>query len=188
MIQIPLKQFISAGHNNADPGSVSNGYKEAEITKIIRDAIYQNASRKDEIILDKDFETNRQYQSRIKPGAGSVIFDIHMNAAANKQTSGVECFVNKKDFANKNSNSYKMADEFCKSFSEILGISNRGVKPENTSQHSRIGILNLGAGIAVLCEVGFITNLAETKKIIEKKDELGKCSAKILQRYDDLIK
>ena len=25
---IPFKQFMSAGHNNADPGAVANGYKE----------------------------------------------------------------------------------------------------------------------------------------------------------------
>lgn len=187
MILSPLKQFISAGHNNSDPGAVANGNKEADITKIVRDSIAINA-RPTEIILDKDSETNRQYQGRIKPGAGSVIFDIHLNAAAKNTTSGIECFVNKKDFANKNSLSYKMADRFCKEYSAILGIPNRGVKSESSSQHSRIGILNLGAGIAVLCEVDFITSTTAVQNIINHKDQLGKVGAKILQEFDDIIK
>ncbi len=187
MILSPLKQFISAGHSNADPGAVSGGKKESDITKIIRDAIAANA-KSTEIILDKDFETNRQYQGRIKPGAGSVIFDIHLNASGNPKVSGVECFVNKKDFANKNSLSYKMADRFCREYSAILGIPNRGVKGESSSQHSRIGILNLGAGVSVLCEVDFITSTTAVQNIIAKKDQLGKEGAKIMQEFDDLIK
>lgn len=187
MIQIPFKQFISAGHHNADPGAVASGNKEADITKLIRDNIALH-SRGSEIILDKDWETNRQYQSRIKPGAGSVIFDIHLNAAAKNTTSGIECFVNKKDFANKSSLSYKMADRFCREYSAILGIPNRGVKGEASSQHARIGILNLGAGISVLCEVDFITSTTAVQNIVSKKNQLGKVGAKILQEFDDIIK
>lgn len=187
MIQIPFKQFISAGHNDQDPGAVSGGNKEADITKLIRNAIALN-SRSSEIILDKDFETNRQYQGRIKPGNGSVVFDIHLNAAAKNTTSGIECFVNKRDFANKNSLSFKMADRFCREYSAILGIPNRGVKGEGSSQHSKIGILNLGAGISVLCEVDFITSTSAVQNIINHKDQLGKVGAKILQEFDDMIK
>lgn len=186
MILSPLKQFISAGHNNSDPGAVAHGNKEADVTKIIRDAIAVNA-KSTETILDKDFETNRQYQTRIKPGAGSVIFDIHLNAAAKSTTSGIECYVNKKDFADKNSLSYKMAERFCKEYSAILTIPNRGVKGESSSQHSRIGILNLGAGISVLCEVDFITSTTAVQNIIAHKDQLGKTGARILQEFDDMI-
>ena len=187
MILAPLKQFISAGHNDQDPGAVSGGHKEADITKVIRGAIASHA-KSTEIILDKDFETNGQYQGRIKPGAGSVIFDIHLDAAAAQSVSGVGCFVNRNDFLNKKSLSYRMADEFCKKYSEILGIPNRGVKCESSSQHSKIGILNLGAGISVLCEVDFITSPAAVQNIISHKDQLGKVGAEILQRYDDMIK
>jgi N-acetylmuramoyl-L-alanine amidase len=188
MIQLaPLKQFISAGHNNADPGAVANGNKESEITKIIRDSIAKYA-KSSEIILDNDWETNSQYQRRIKPGNGSVIFDIHLNAASNPNASGVECYVNVKDFTNKNSLSYKMADRFCKEYSEILKVPNRGVKPENSSQHSKIGILNLGSGISVLCEVDFITSPNSVQNILENKEKIGKVGAEILQYYDDLVK
>jgi len=187
MIQFsPLRTYVSAGHNNEDPGAVSNGYKEADITRIIRDSIVNQSADKD-IIVDKDWETNKQYQTRIKPASGSVIFDIHLNAAVNNTTRGVECYVNKKDFADKNSCSYKMANEVNEFLSQTLGIKNRGVKPENNSQHSRIGILNLGSGISVLVEVDFITGTGAVENIVNKKEIIGKGLAKILKKYDDLF-
>lgn len=182
----PLRTYVSAGHNNEDPGAVANGHKEAEVTKIIRDAIVDNSEDKS-IVVDKDWETNRQYQTRIKPASGSVLFDIHLNAAVSNTTRGVECYVNKKDFANKNSNSFRMASEVCEFLSKTLGIKNRSVKPENISQHNRIGVLNLGSGISVLVEVDFITGTGAVESILTNKEVIGKGIAKILKKYDDLV-
>jgi len=184
MILSPLKIFPSAGHHNADSGAVAQGYKEADLTKDARNLIAVN-SKAEDLILDKDWETNRQYQSRIKPGSGSVVFDIHFNAGSHTAT-GTECYVNKADFANKNSLSYKMAAEVCEVAAKILGVGNRGVKPENNSQHSRIGILNLGAGISVLWEICFITSPIDMPKYIQKKQELMKAVSTILKKYDDM--
>lgn len=181
----PLRTYLSAGHNNNDPGAVANGYKEADITKIIRDSIAKHSKATD-MVLDKDWETNRQYQTRIKPGDGSVLNDLHLNAAVSNSTRGVESYVNKKDFANKNSMSYRMADEMNQFLAKTLGIPNRGVKPENNSQHKSIGILNLGAGCAVLTELDFITGKDAVENILKNKDIIGKGMADILQKYDDM--
>ena len=102
---IPFKQFISAGHHDNDPGAVANGYQENELTKDLRNRILKYGNSK-EIIVDRDSETNREYQNRIKPGAGSVVLDIHFDAGPEK-VSGVTAFVNEKDFQNKDSLSYK---------------------------------------------------------------------------------
>ena len=48
MIQFaPLKTFVSAGHNNSDPGAVSQNHKEADVTKIIRGSIIEHSEDKD---------------------------------------------------------------------------------------------------------------------------------------------
>lgn len=177
-------KYISAGHHNADPGAVANGYKESDLTKDARNTIVSYLDTRT-VIQDKDFETNSQYQRRIKPGSGSVIFDIHVNAG-NPTAGGTECYVNAKDFADKNSLSYKMADEISKTTSRILGIRNRGVKADNQSQHSRIGILNLGSGISVLWEICFISSVIDMQNYIQNKDELLKSIAAILEKYDAL--
>lgn len=185
MILSPLKIFPSAGHSNMDPGAVSHGYKEADLTKEARNVIASVSDAK-ELILDKDSETNRQYQNRIKPGKGSVVFDIHFNAGSPSAT-GTECYVNKADFVNKNSMSFKMASEICAAASKILGIKNRGVFPENNSQHSRLGILNLGAGCSVLWEICFITSVIDMQNYSLRKKELLAEVAKVLKKYDDMI-
>lgn len=176
--------FISAGHHDKDPGAVSGPYIERDLTKESRGFITSKLP-KDQFIQDKDFETNSQYQGRIKPGSGSVVFDIHFNSGSPTAT-GTECFVNKNDFDNKNSMSYKMASEICKEASEMLGIPNRGVKSESSSQHSRLGILNLNSGISVLWEICFISNPLNMQSYTLHKKELSKKIAEILLKYDAL--
>lgn len=176
--------FLSAGHHDKDPGAVSGKFIERDLTKESRGLIEFHLDPK-QVIKDKDFETNAQYQSRIKPGSGSVLFDIHFNSAGATAT-GTECFVNKKDFADKNSLSYKMAAEICEVTSKMLGITNRGVKSEAQSQHPRIGVLNLGAGVSVLWEICFISNPLNMAKYTQFKRELNKEVALILKKYDAL--
>jgi N-acetylmuramoyl-L-alanine amidase len=176
--------YLSAGHHDKDPGAVSGKYIERNLTKQSRELIgfhlFQN-----QVIKDKDFENNSQYQSRIKPGNGSVVFDIHFNSGTPTAT-GTECYVNKADFSNKDSLSYKMSAEICKVTSTILGIKNRGVKSEASSQHPRIGILNLKAGISVLWEICFISSVLDMDKYTLYTEKLNKEIALILLKYDAL--
>lgn len=176
--------YLSAGHHNTDSGAVSGKFIERDLTKESRFLIEKNIPS-NQVIKDKDFETNSQYQNRIKPGSGSVLFDIHFNAGSPTAT-GTECYINKADFANKNSLSYKMADEICKKTAEILGIKNRGVKSEASSQHPRIGVLNLKAGVSVLWEICFISSPLDMPKYILHKEKLNKEIAIILKKYDAL--
>lgn len=186
MIAIVDKTFPIAGHSDKDPGAVYNGRREADETKKARDLFTRFFPKgKTEVITDNDWETNRQVQNRLKPGAGSVILDIHFNAGS-PTAGGTECLVNKKDFANKNSMSYKMADEICKATSEILGVRNRGVKCESSTRHGRLGILNLGAGCSVLWEICFISSVLDMQQWDLKQKELMKRIAEIVQKYDDL--
>ena len=184
MIYSPTKIYPSAGHHNADAGAVANGYKEADLTKEARNIIAGH-SKAEDLIMDKDYETNRQYQSRIKPGDGSVLLDIHFNAGS-PTAGGTECFVNDRDFQNKSSLSYKMASEICQLTAKVLGVNNRGVKSEKVSQHKRLGILNLGAGVSVLWEICFITSALDMQSYQMKKEELLKGVAEILKKYDDM--
>lgn len=186
MLYIIEKTFPFAGHNNTDPGAVYNNRKEADETKIARDLFMKFFPKgRAELIPDKDWETNRQTQSRVQTGSGSVVIDFHFNAGSPTAT-GTECLVNARDFANKNSMSYRMADEICKATAEILGIRNRGVKSEETTRHKRIGSLNTGAGCSVLLEICFISSISDMQKWDFHKEKLMKRVAEIVQKYDDM--
>lgn len=175
--------YLSAGHHNADPGAVANGFKEADLTKELRDLIVvELTAANQKFILDKDWETNSQYQSRIKPGTGSVLLDLHFNAATPSAT-GTEVFVSN----NANANSQAFAKELADVTAHVMGITNRGVKREIQTRHKRLGILHKGAGVAALAEVCFITNAKEMEKYQCAKKQLAKEYAKILIKYENLI-
>lgn len=181
-----LVTFPSAGHHQKDPGAIYNGRQENLETIKFRDLLVKELKTLNiKTITDKDHETNREYQNRIKPGDGSVILDIHFNAGGSTAT-GTECLVNAKDFADKNSLSYKMADDICSATATILGIKNRGVKSETTTRHGKLGILHQGAGVAVLWEICFISNKEDMAKYDANISGLVRAIAKICKKYDDL--
>lgn len=184
MIQLAqLTVFPSAGHSNADPGAVANGFKEGELTKELRNMVAERLKAANHrFITDNDNESNLQYQGRIKPGSGSVLLDFHFNAGPPSAT-GTEVIVS--NVANDNSRLF--ARELVDGASRILGIRNRGVKGETGSQHSRIGILHLGAGIAALAEVCFITNERDLAAYQVNKERLADFYAKTLMKYDNIV-
>lgn len=182
MILIPTVVFPSAGHHNNDPGAVYNGIKEADKTKELRNLISKYLGSHKHI-MDNDWETNSQYQNRIKPASGSVIFDIHFNASTNSIASGTEMIISN----SASENSKKMAAELASGTSLILGIPNRGVKTEKQTARGKIGILNLPAGISVLAEVCFLSNLSDMAKYDTNKDRLACFYAETLIKYDNLI-
>ncbi len=100
-----------------------------------------------------------------------------MNSSASGTATGVEVFISKS--AGKDSKA--AANELSIGLSEIMRIHNRGVKVENQSQHSSIGILNL-RGSAVLIEFGFIQT--DLQKFRKHEDEIVDFVFKILKKYD----
>jgi N-acetylmuramoyl-L-alanine amidase len=174
--------YPSAGHNNFDPGAVYNGIKEADKTKELRNLISKHLGTHKHI-TDYDCETNRQHQNRIKPGSGSVLADHHFDASPNTTVSGVGVFV----ATNANANSLAMAKEVAEGLSKIMGIPNRGVKTEAQSGRGRLGILHLGAGIAILVEVCFLSNPCDMAKYEANKEKVAKFLADIYKKWDDKI-
>lgn len=185
MIQLaPFVVYPIAGHHDNDPGAVYNAQKEAEKTKELRNMISKYLNLKcHKHILDNDYENNRQLQSRIKPGAGSVLVDHHFNASLNTSATGTEVIVAN----NANANSKALAKELANGTARILGIANRGVKTESATARGRIGILNLKAGIACLVEICFISNANDMKKYEDNKDALAKFYADVYIKYDNLL-
>lgn len=182
LIAAPEVVYPSAGHHDKDPGAVYNGVKEADKTKELRNLIskYLGAHKH---IMDRDWETNREHQNRIKPGSSSVLADHHFDASTNTTASGVGVFVAN----NASVNSKTMAKEVVDGLSELIGIPNRGVRTESQSGRGRIGILHLGAGISILVEVCFISNPCDMAKYEVNKEKVAKFLAETYKKWDDKI-
>lgn len=175
--------YPSAGHHAKDPGAVANGRKEADMTIDFRNLVSKELTKRNhKHIMDKDWETNTQHQNRIKPGAGSVLIDFHFDAAGEKASGTTSFYAN-----NASPLSKQFAADIVDTTAKVLGIPNRGARPESLTNRGRIGILHTKAGIACLLEIGFITNKFDVLMYEKHKHALAKAIAEILIRYDDMI-
>lgn len=178
--------FLTAGHNTqgkkTDPGAVANKTTEASLTVELRNlttACLKAMAAK--VWNDDDSDNLATTVSKIKSGSGSVICDIHFNAGPPTAT-GVEVIIPVRSTIHERN----MATEIATSFSEIMGIRNRGVKNEADTRHGRLAIMQ-PEGMNVLIEVGFITNLKDLEAYRTNKGELSKTLAAILVKYDALL-
>lgn len=176
--------YISAGHHDKDPGAVSKKYKESDLNIELRDLIIKELDKLGaKYIKDKDWETNTQYQGRIKPGSGSVLLDIHFNSSSNTSATGVETIV----ATDANVNSKNLAKDILQDVVEETKLKSRGVKSEKESHRGRLGILHTKSGMSVLLEVAFISNDKDIEAYKKSLNTLPVRIAKTLKKYDDLV-
>jgi len=178
--------FPLAGHHNKDSGAVYNGRFENKETIRLRNTINQTLAKVGiKYISDNDNQTLTEVIRTIKPGDASVLYEAHLNASVNANSTGTECIVSEDSF-NRKDLSYQMAVEICKVTSELLGIRNRGVISEKQSARGRLGILHTKSGISVLHEWCFISNINDMKALDANYTKACEAVALILKKYDDL--
>lgn len=178
--------FLSAGHNplgpNPDPGACANGVREADLTVELRSLIAAELLKLHaSFTVDSDSERLAQYIKRIHTGSGSVVCELHFNTGS-EQATGVETLVRRQATVHE----HALAGEINKVVTKHSGITNRGVKSEGESQHSRLAILHTGAGISVLPEICFITNKTDLAAYRKSKADIAKDIAAVLVKYDAL--
>lgn len=186
-------KFISAGHcttkgPNYDPGAVGvNGRTEAAENLKMRNAVLKNliALGYKDIVTDLDGESLGQYLARIKPGNASVVLEFHFNAF-NKVATGTEAIVQ----MDADTNDYNFAKELAYFTATTMNIALRGgtgVIKENQSQHRRLGLMR-EQGIVCLLEICFIDNPKDMCAYDLAFDKLAAGYAKLIAKYDDIIK
>lgn len=153
--------YLIAGHHNEDPGAVSKHtvgtIKEADLTKELRDLIYQylvDIESINDIKRDNDSTVLSKLISDLDKviTTEDLLVDIHFNAFNGKAT-GTEVIIPKLS----SSIEKDLASLIAEHTSDILSISNRGVKGEDKTARGKIGILK-GKGHRILLEVCFMDN------------------------------
>lgn len=164
--------FISAGHSDTDPGAVANGRTESAIVLEFRDLVAERLENTG-VSFSRDSNANgrnmplRDAVKMINSGYLSVEF--HLNAASSISASGVETLSAPKD--------YVFCGELCAAISKCLGIKNRGAKPENSGQHSRLAFVQAGG---IIVELFFITNANDLAAYDAAKHDLADVVSGIL--------
>lgn len=163
--------FVSAGHSGTDSGAVANGQTEAGIVtdfrNLVSDELYKLGVSHN---TDGAGATNLPLREAVKlASAHDIAVEFHTNAATPAAT-GAETLSHPED--------YGLCRSLCQIISNILDIPNRGAKPENAGQHSRLAFVSDGGGIIV--ELFFITNRGDLAAYHNNKHQLAQAVAGVL--------
>lgn len=166
--------YISAGHGGGDKGAVGFGLAECDIAREFRNIVSFYLMRdKVKHELDGGGTDNlplREVIKRTKVHKGLEV-EFHCNAGPPAAT-GCEVLCAPKDNV--------VADKICKALSEQLQIRNRGVKPENAGQHSRLAFVQAGG---MIVELFFISNEKDLAAYQARKWLAGRAVAAILKEH-----
>lgn len=182
-----MTAFISAGHNpkgiKVDPGAVAHGLTEANLAVEFRNLVVTELlKRKVKVITDRDDERLGDYLKRIKTGSGSVVLEIHFDAAASPNATGSTSLIG----ADADRLDKAFGKELVETTAATLGIKNRGCLSERDSHRGSLGLMR-EQGIVALLEVCFITNIEDLVKYDTNRKELAVKIAEIVERYENMI-
>lgn len=145
---------LTAGHSNTDPGAVANGATEAGLMTELRNVTARKLRELGHTVHTDGSGTNNQPLSdaialikRVKP---DVALELHMNAAASPDATGVETISLPKD--------KRLAQSLSASVGAELGLRLRGDKgwiDQSQSARGRLGYINAGG---LILETAFISN------------------------------
>lgn len=165
------KIFLSAGHSQTDPGVVANGHREADVVVDFRNLVaYYLDKEGAEYLMDGTASQNWPLRDAIK--AAKPCFpavEFHCNSGPGT-AAGVEVLSSKENSA--------LAGRLAAGIAGVLGIRNRGAKPESSGQHHRLGFISDGGGLIV--ELFFLTNKADLAAYEAKKWLAARMVADIL--------
>lgn len=177
------KVFINPGHcPGVDSGAVnySYGVTEAAIVKEVGDMVadfLRKAGCEVELLQSDNLAGENPNYPNVCASANNwpadVFVSLHCNAAASEQANGTECFA----FSHW-SKSDRLAACIQSQIVHSLGTSDRGVK-------ARPGLIVLNSTHmpAVLVEMGFISNDADCRMLINQQDELARAIARGITDY-----
>ena len=170
------KILIAAGHSAADSGAVSGAAIEAKLALDLRDLIVSEflPTEPFEVTTDGVIGQNLPLKDSIFLAHGKdVAVEIHFNAAANPQATGVEVIApNNKRVA---------AQRLAAGISACLGLKLRGDSgwiDQSQSARGKLGFVSAGGFILEIC---FISNIDDLKAYASKKKLLATVLAKLIK-------
>lgn len=171
------KIFIDPGHGGRDPGACHGNIKEKDIVLdiglilgelLVKEGFKVAYSRTGDSFISLSERANKSNRF------GSDIFiSIHCNAFTSSSAQGVETF-----YYRTSRNGKRLADKIQTSIIQKgLYTRNRGIKQGN------FYVLRRTRAVAVLLELGFISNWEDRKIIMENKKAFAEAVVEGLKEY-----
>lgn len=148
---------ITAGHSNADPGAVSNGYREADIAVVMRTLIAAKLRQRGHTVTtDGEGTVNMPLSHAVRLiGGGAVAVEIHCNAAASTSANGVETISRLQH--------KPLAQRISQAIASVTGQRLRGDKGWISQEQSARGRLAFVQAGGLIVELFFLTNPDELR-------------------------
>ena len=169
--------FIDPGHGGKDPGACSGNIKEKDITLdiglLIGELLTKEGFKIGYTRTGDSFVSLSERVNKSNAFASDVFLSIHCNAFTNNQAQGVETFYYRSSHKGKS-----LASKFQSSIvGKKLYTKNRGIKPGN------FYVLRRTRAVAVLVELGFITNDEDRGLLLGRGREYAEAVVKGLKKY-----
>ncbi len=167
--------IIDPGHGGKDPGAIGNGLNEKDVVLRISKKVtkrLKDHNQKALMTRDKDIFIDLTERSNISNrNNGEVFVSIHCNSFHNSNANGVETYHYPSSIEGN-----KLATMVQ---NELKGLfkSNRGVKSANFS------VLRKTKAIAILVELGFISNKSDVDVMLNKEDEIVEAIVNGILKY-----
>ncbi|WKD26603.1 N-acetylmuramoyl-L-alanine amidase [Halomonas sp. KG2] len=154
--------MLSAGHSDTVPGIVANGYKEADIVQLFRDDVsVRLASLGIRHVLDGEPGENLPLRQAVRIAQGcDISIEFHTNGGGPGAT-GVETL--------SRAHNKPLGAQLCRVTADLLGIANRGAKPEDAGYHERLAFVSGGGGL--IFELFFLSNANDLYQFKQHYDE-----------------
>lgn len=163
--------MLSAGHSDTVPGIVANGYKEADIVQLFRDDVSVRLKHLGiKHALDGEPGENLALRDAVQIAKGfEIAIEFHTNGGGSGAT-GVETL--------SRAHNKPLGAELCRVTAGLLGIPNRGAKPENAGYHERLAFVSDGGGI--IFELFFLSNANDLWSFKQHYDALVEAVADVI--------
>ena len=162
-----MKYLISAGHGAADPGACANGYTEVAIALDMRDLVATRlVEMRHTVFTDGGRGENLPLKQAVALVQGTdLAVELHCNAAANSQATGVEVIAPP---------ALKVvAQRIARAIAAETGQKLRGEAgwiDQSQSQHSKLAFVQAGG---LIVEMVFISNRADLSVFLGAKERVA---------------
>ena len=159
------KVVIDPGHGGSDCGAIGGGYYEKNLNLTVAKMVEERLSKKNIYVYmtrKKDdtltLEDRVNYSNEINP---DIYVSIHTNSTVQEDSYGLETHYYKDD-------SLELAKAVHKNFASSKNLKKWDTKDRGVIK-SRFYVINHTEAPSILIEMGFISNLQERSKLLQKE-------------------
>jgi N-acetylmuramoyl-L-alanine amidase len=173
-----MKYLISAGHSATDPGACANGHTEAAIALDMRDRVaLRLVEMRHTVFTDGNVAENLPLKQALALVQGTdLAVELHCNAAANAQATGVEVIAPPE--------LKLVAQRIARAIAAETDQKLRGQGgwiDQSQSARGRLGFIEAGG---LIVEMVFMSNAADLRRFLDAKERVAMAIAGAMCAYE----